>query len=252
MLRVLPECNLVRGDASMMFEVRNGFVELKRHIGTDATIAEDAGEATKVTDEDVEKAIRRRSVRGVIRYMMQHGHMSPFEHAFMTFEMQMPNHVLTHWLRHHTGSFSVMSRRHGKKLDTTYYLPEYEPEDAYIAQDAHIRKSFNLYESLLRANVPNEQAGLHLPLNSQRLVVWSAKLRNIYELLNLRLREDVEAETREYAKAVFKIVQEKFPLTTQAWVEYHLGSVNVSAVSSVEDFYAERAKAVERVTFALS
>ena len=62
--------------------------------------------------------------RGLIRYLMQHRHGTPFEHASLTFFVHAPILVWREWHRHRIGfSYNEESGRY-KELDPVFYLPE--------------------------------------------------------------------------------------------------------------------------------
>jgi len=61
--------------------------------------------------------------RGLIRYLMQHRHGTPFEHASLTFFVGAPIFVWREWHRHRVGfSYNEESARY-KTLDPVFYVP---------------------------------------------------------------------------------------------------------------------------------
>lgn len=63
---------------------------------------------------------------GLIRYLMQQRHGTPFEHSAMTFYVHAPIFVWREWHRHRIGfSYNEESARY-KKLEPVFYLPEYD------------------------------------------------------------------------------------------------------------------------------
>lgn len=63
---------------------------------------------------------------GLINYLMQHRHGTPFEHASLTFFVRAPIFVWREWHRHRIGfSYNEESARY-KTLDPVFYLPPRE------------------------------------------------------------------------------------------------------------------------------
>lgn len=61
--------------------------------------------------------------RGLIRYLIQHRHGTPFEHASLTFFVHAPILVWREWHRHRIGfSYNEESGRY-KTLDPVFYVP---------------------------------------------------------------------------------------------------------------------------------
>lgn len=61
---------------------------------------------------------------GLIRYLMQHRHGTPFEHSAVTFYVHAPIFVWREWHRHRIGfSYNEESARY-KTLDPVFYIPD--------------------------------------------------------------------------------------------------------------------------------
>lgn len=61
---------------------------------------------------------------GLINYLMQHKHGTPFEHASLTFLVHAPIFVWREWHRHRIGfSYNEESARY-KTLDPVFYIPD--------------------------------------------------------------------------------------------------------------------------------
>ena len=69
------------------------------------------------------------------------------------------------------------------------------------------------YELLLANEVSRELARLVVPVNQYTRFRASANLRNWLGFLSLRLDPSAQFEIREYANAVAKLIEERFPRT---------------------------------------
>lgn len=94
-----------------------GSLELIDSMGSDNTIVSSArisylGES-KGEEQD----------KKLIRYMVENGHTSPFEHVIFQFKIKCPLFVARQWQRHRTWSFNEVSRRYTSE-NIEFYIPE--------------------------------------------------------------------------------------------------------------------------------
>jgi flavin-dependent thymidylate synthase len=73
--------------------------------------------------------------RGLINYLMQHRHGTPFEHSSLTLFVHAPIFVWREWHRHRIGfSYNEESARY-KKLNPVFWMPP--PERKFVPSDKH-------------------------------------------------------------------------------------------------------------------
>lgn len=97
-------------------------VNLEQVLATDEQVLRAAKVSTK-GDKVAEELIDQGEVVGLIRYLMQHRHGTPFEHNMFTFFVHAPIFVWREWHRHRIGfSYNEESARY-KKLDPVFYIP---------------------------------------------------------------------------------------------------------------------------------
>lgn len=97
-------------------------VNLEQVLATDEQVLKAAKVSTK-GDKVAEELIDQGEVVGLIRYLMQHRHGTPFEHNLFTFFVHAPIFVWREWHRHRIGfSYNEESARY-KKLDPVFYIP---------------------------------------------------------------------------------------------------------------------------------
>ena len=86
----------------------HGHVRLVDVMGDDAAIVQAArvsyGAGTKAVSED----------RALIRYLMRHKHMTPFEMCEVKLHIKLPIFVARQWIRHRTASVNEMSGRYSE------------------------------------------------------------------------------------------------------------------------------------------
>jgi thymidylate synthase (FAD) len=225
----------------------HGFVRDVDYMGDDSSVVQAArvsrGEGKKSPDED----------RGLIRYLMRHGHTSPFEMCEIKVHVRLPIFVARQWVRHRTASINEFSGRYSV-LSPDFYLPE---PGAVGGQSPSIRQgrgeildsagadsvraaigsaseaAYATYQQLLgegsaETGVARELARAVLPLNYYTEWYWKIDLHNLLHFLDLRLRPDAQLEIREYARVIARIVQGWVPVTFEAFVDYQLEAVSLS------------------------
>lgn len=216
-----------------------GILDLIDTMGTDDQIVEAARKSYK------SKKKYKTSIRELIRFLMRSGHMSPFEMAELKFYVRAPIFVFRQWCRHRTYNFNELSGRY-TELGLGYYVPykwrkqsetnKQDSEDGKVNEiynmciNQHYRGCDNLYKSFLDGDVAREQSRIVLPLAMYSDMYCKCDLRNIFNFLKQRLDKHAQWEIRQYAKAMAKMVKEKFPLSYEAFEDYILNAVTFSSI----------------------
>lgn len=197
------------------------------------------GHGTKKVNED----------RGLIRYLMRHHHSTPFEMVEFKFHIAMPVFIARQWIRHRTANVNEYSARYSV-LPDRFYHPSMdnvrrqsmtnrqggeEPIDASTAQQflAYLDKAEALYadyQSLLDAGVSREMARCGLPLSVYTEWYWKCDLHNILHFLALRMDAHAQQEIRDYAFAMYALIEPVCPLAMEAFRDYRLNAISLTAI----------------------
>lgn len=235
----------------------HGFVRLVDVMGDDSSIVQAArvsyGKGTKQVNED----------RGLIRYLLRHAHTTPFEMVEFKFHCKMPIFVARQWIRHRTASVNEVSGRYSEVKDE-YWLPEdswfskqsttnkqgssaeitkycssprwvdtTNPPDNGVITPVDCRSieeaAFVEYHKRLEAGVSKEQARSCLPLSTYTEWYWKIDLHNLMHFLRLRLDAHAQYEIRVFGQAMADMVKEKVPLAWEAFEDYKLNAITLSA-----------------------
>ena len=154
-----------------------GFVRLIDWMGDDSAIVQAArvsyGAGTKTKREDA----------GLINYLWQHQHLSPFEMVEIKLHVKLPIFIARQWIRHRTANVNEYSGRYSI-MKPEFYIPEkllkqssdnkqcssteeIENASQYIqAIENQCNTSYKLYEEMLNKGVSREIARIILPLNT--------------------------------------------------------------------------------------
>lgn len=222
-----------------------GYVELLDHMGSDHSIANSARVCTSAEDKNDPAADRK-----LIRYMLRHGHTSPFEMAEVQFLVHVPMGVWRQWIRHRTASVNEVSSRY-TELPGEYFvtdadgwrrqsdsnrqgsdgcIDEVVGADLTRAERELLLHAEQVYRDRLEAGVAREQARKDLPLSIYTKAVWKIDLNNLMKFLKQRMHPHAQLEIRQYAEAVYGLAAELFPETMEAFRDYVLDTVTLSAI----------------------
>jgi thymidylate synthase (FAD) len=233
----------------------HGFVRVIDYMGDDAAIVQAArvsyGRGTRRVSEDA----------GLIRYLMRHRHSTPFEMCEIKYHVKLPIFVARQWIRHRTANVNEYSARYSI-LDREFYLPAPEQLAAQSAVNRQGRgevlsgdsaarvldllrddatRSYDHYVEMLnedeqgaprdpaRQGLARELARMNLTLNTYTQWYWKIDLHNLLHFLSLRADAHAQYEIRVYADAMLDTVKAWVPVAYQAFLDYRLGAVTLSA-----------------------
>ena len=219
----------------------HGFVRLVDHMpreNLDNSIVQSArvsyGDGTTTSRGDT----------GLIRYLMRHWHTTPFEMVEFKFHIKMPLYIARQHLRHRTASVNELSARYSV-VPKEYYNPETLrgqsevnhqgsegevaiPEEKRTAVSRHLEQSFELYEDLLENGCCREQARGNLPQSTYTEFYWKINLHNLMHYLQLRMDSHAQKEIREYANAIYTLVEPLVPITMKAFTDFRVNAMHLS------------------------
>jgi thymidylate synthase (FAD) len=179
---------------------------------------------------DLRESISRKDVRKLVRRVLSMGHTSVLEHVTLTYGVEGISRATSHQLvRHRIASYSQQSQRYvtaafgyvtpksldrrkgaGRKGKGTARPSEDDP--LYDKFEKHMRKSSDLYEEMLEAGIPAEDARFVLPNATETKIMISMNARELHHFFALRLCRRAQWEIREMAGRMLAIAHGKAPL----------------------------------------
>jgi len=219
----------------------HGFVRLVDYMGDDKALVQAArvsyGEGTKTPSDD----------RSLIRYMMRHGHTSPFEQCEIKFHIKLPIFVARQWMRHRMASYNEISGRYSVIKDE-FYSPDVERFTKQSADnkqgssneiidgafdfrgDRYIRSSgaFSAYQREIEFGLSREVARTELPLSTYTEFYFKIDLHNLFNFLRQRMDSHAQWEIQQYANQIAELVKQWVPMAWDAFVDYRLEAVTLS------------------------
>ncbi len=223
------------------------------------------GHGTKKVNED----------KGLIRYLLRHRHTTPFEMVEFKFHVAMPMFIARQWIRHRTANVNEYSGRYSIVPDQ-FYRPTVDEvrkqsksnrqggEETFVGSQAAKQRDsetggtqeglktaeefvkyleeaealYGKYSKLTEAGVSREMARIGLPVSVYTQWYWKCDLHNILRFLSLRMDSHAQKEIRDYAEAMYALLQPIVPITMEAWRDYelealHLTRLEVEAIKSL-------------------
>lgn len=208
-----------------------GFIELIDTFGDDLTVVN----AARVSFAKESTEMSKRD-EGLIRYLADHQHVTPFFHPQARFRIKMPIFVAREWYRHQIGfARNEVSRRYVDVLPECWTpavddLRQRDPklkqgsrpdavEDA-AAWHVHIKEfqggAIELYEAMIAGGIAPEVARCVLPQSMYTEFIETGSLAAYSRLCGLRLSPDAQKEIRTYADGLSTLLQPRFPVSWSA------------------------------------
>ena len=174
---------------------------------------------------------------GLLRYLVQHKHWSPFEHGHATFEIETSKAIGIQLIRHRSFSFQEFSQRYqdvnrlgdmfepielraqcedNRQSSTEVIDPEIHEGGGYIKLSSLVNEHMNaarkLYDLLLNNGVAREQARMVLPLSTSTKIHMTGSIRSWIHFLELRDDSHAQKEIQLVAQEIKRIFIKEFPI----------------------------------------
>jgi thymidylate synthase (FAD) len=237
----------------------NYFVEKLKEIGEDPKEYED------LTSEQLMIYIARVSssrdnkledYEGLLNYLIDEGHWSPFQMADMTVEIETSRAIGRQLIRHRSFKFQEFSQRYSSDIefedvelrgqpennrqssserlasiryaydednDFKYSYPADEAVDfdsskwkAMLKAKKALNKIDQAYQKLIDTGYASETARMILPECTRTTLYMKGSVRSWIHYLELRSKENTQKEHREVANEIGKIFQQEFPVISNA------------------------------------
>lgn len=191
-------------------------VEYLDHLGDDLTIVNSA----RVSMGKHRENMSSRDVR-LIKYLINHGHWSPFEHCYVTFRVTCPIFIARQIFRHKSHSFNEISGRY-VEFKKNYFTPKtFRKGSADIKQGSlnesvddlvfvdttyHniIENCYKAYDELLEAGLCKELARGVLPQAHCTEFFQTMSLRSFIHFYQARTHEGAQRETSLVAQLMME------------------------------------------------
>jgi|TARA_R100000664_G_scaffold34130_2_gene54252 thymidylate synthase (FAD) len=168
---------------------------------------------------------------GLLNYLIKHKHWSPFEHSYMSVEIETSKAIGIQLIRHRSFTFQEFSQRYqnvellgemfeeiefrkqckDNRQSSTEVLKESHPEVKVLLLDIK-----RMYQGLIEDGVARETARMILPLCTKTKIHMTGSLRSWIHFLELRDDEHAQKEIQLIAKEIKRIFKKEFPVISNA------------------------------------
>lgn len=169
-----------------------------------------------------------KNITHLLRYCLQHGHVSIFETAYMTVEINTSISIAMQLIRHRSFTFQHFSQRYANVNDLGgYIIPDLRRQDTKNRQNsiddidpskkkyfqekikAHFDDSLFIYNEMIDEGIAKECARFILPVSTHTRLYMTGNCRSWIHYLQSRTHESTQSEHREIAlqiKDIFKTI----------------------------------------------
>ena len=157
------------------------------------------------------------STEELIKKVIRKGHHSVLEHASATFRIKGGSRVFTHeMVRHRLMSPSQESQRYvhyGSRKPFEVVLPDSIKQKGYEERYFEIAgECYSLYQKMVDANVPKEDARYILPGGITSEIVVTANFRELRHIFSIRTVERAHWEIRKICLEMLRIMKKEAPI----------------------------------------
>jgi thymidylate synthase (FAD) len=187
-------------------------------------------EVARVSSSRVDK---RQNYEQLIKYLIMHKHWSPFEHSYLTFEIETSKAVAIQLLRHRSFTFQEFSQRY---QDVNHLGDLFEPVELRYQATSNRQSSTEpvensildnkvkmvlaaceqLYNNLIECGVSRETARMVLPLTTKTKIHMTGSVRSWIHFLDVRDDVHAQLEIQSVAKVIKAIFAEQLPTIGRA------------------------------------
>lgn len=183
---------------------------------------------------------------GLLNYLIKNKHWSPFEHGFLTFEIETSKAIGIQLIRHRSFTFQEFSQRYqdvSKVSEDGMFEPieirrqatdnrqsseeVFDPIGGYWDGEEGTTNASNVimealntcedaYRYLIDAGVAREQARLILPMATKTRIYMTGSVRSWIHFIGLRDDKHAQKEAQEIAKAMKKVLIKELPIISKA------------------------------------
>ena len=168
----------------------------------------------------------------LLKYCLDHGHFSVFEHAHMTLEICTSRMISAQILRHRSFTFSEFSQRYAEPMD---YVPvkarrqaeknrQSSVDDLSEAQQKfwseiqadYWQAAHSMYEAVVKAGIAKECARAILPMNTATRLYMTGSVRSWIHYIQLRCQLGTQQEHTDIAEECREIFCRELPTVSKA------------------------------------
>lgn len=205
-------------------------------------------EIARVSSSRIDKSEKP---EGLINYLIKNKHWSPFQHSYLTFEIETSKAIGIQLLRHLSFTFQEFSQRYAKvdsmepiefrlqaeknrqsstdvvghialsiePFEFSYDATTPEIESWIVKVTNNLLQTFRLYEEGIQLGIAKECARMILPLATATKIYMTGSVRSWIHFLSIRDDAHAQKEVQVIAKAIKQLFIKELPIISNA-LEY--------------------------------
>jgi len=178
---------------------------------------------------------KRENPEGLIKYLIKNKHWSPFEHSYITFEIETSKAIAIQLLRHRSFTFQEFSQRY-QDVNLISDKGIFEPVELRWQATSNRQSSTDpinssilngkvamvlaaceqLYNNLIESGVSRETARFILPMATKTTLHMTGSIRSWIHFLQIRDDAHAQKEIQLIAKAIKAVFLDELPLISNA------------------------------------
>ena len=203
-------------------------VEYVDHMGDDLSVVN----AARISFKNKKKKLDDKDI-GLIGYLADHSHWTPFAHTAISLRITAPIAIRTQCFKHKVGFVENEESRRYISNPPEVFTPHFRQkptgnkkqgssdetfttEKQTLLQETyqrHVDSALYAYQSLIRNGVAPEQARFVLPQGTYTSWIWTGSLVAYARFFCLRTDPHAQAEVQIIAGRVGEIIQPLFPVS---------------------------------------
>lgn len=157
--------------------------------------------------------LNEKEIASTIAAVLERHHLSVLRHVVFMFSVSGVSRAFSHQLvRHNIGhAYEQRSQHYRTEKDFNLIMPgtlDDASEEDYVK---HAQQAQDLYDKMIAAGIPKDDARFILPNGVETMMVWTANLEGILNFVQARACRVNTPEIMQVAIMVRKIVLEQFP-----------------------------------------
>jgi thymidylate synthase (FAD) len=208
-----------------LIAVTKGAGKLQAELGHEPNGQEVTGYITRVSNPN--NQLNMETVPKLLGYCIKNSHWSPFEHAYMTVEIETSRAIAAQILRHRSFTFQEFSQRYSVATEFETYparrqdlknkqnsIDNMSQEDKEWFEEQQKRIQLECqaeYDEALRRGIAKEQARFLLPLATKTTIYMTGNVRSWMHYIQLRADKATQLEHRVIAEEIKKLFIGEFP-----------------------------------------
>lgn len=167
-------------------------------------------------------------------YLIKNNHWSPFEHTYLTFEINTTRDISRQILRHKSLTFQEYSQRYSvasfemeerecrlqdqKNRQNSFSTTDKELIDNWkFVQEQAWESTTGYYQWALDMGIAKEQARVLLPEGlTKTTLIATGNLRSWIHYIEIRASKETQKEHRQVAEQIKDIISKEFPVIKEA------------------------------------